>query len=67
MSTDIVTFPAGDANQSQRLVSYAALELYFEISLPLMVVTFAAWYGFYWWEMRKERLESKRKSAQCQV
>ena len=51
MSTDIVQFKS----DSKLVVGMAALQLYLAISLPLVFVTVLAWYGFYWWETRKER------------
>lgn len=60
MSTDIVQFQKTNAGNSKSLVELAALQLYLAISLPLVFVTLLAWYGFYWWEVRKERKNSEK-------
>lgn len=57
MSTDI--FRTTNTGQFGNTVQLGALRLYIMISLPLVVVTLLAWYGFYWWENRKEKLRKK--------
>lgn len=54
MSTDIVHFESKTISRSGKSFQLGALELYFEISIPLMVLTLLAWYGVYWWETRKK-------------
>lgn len=53
MSTDIVNFHPSSVRISESAVSFAALRLYVALSLPLMFITFIAWYGVYWWVSRK--------------
>ncbi|CAG8952521.1 hypothetical protein HYFRA_00009625 [Hymenoscyphus fraxineus] len=60
MSTDIVKFETDDRGISQKVFHLDALQLFMMIALPLMLSTFAAWYGVYWWIDRKE--EMKRSS-----
>ncbi len=54
MSTPIVTFVPGSSSISDRNVSTGALGLFCAISVPLVLLTFAAWGAVYWWESRKE-------------
>lgn len=60
MSTDIIEFETNENGISQRIFHLDALQLFMTIALPLMLSTFAAWYGVYWWIDRKEEL--KRRS-----
>jgi hypothetical protein len=55
MSTDIVTFPNGakDASISSGNTSLGALKLFFSLCVPLMALTFGAWWGFYIRGLRK--------------
>ena len=43
MSTDIIRFQTGASDEPKRVYSSQALELFLEISLPLMAVTFLVW------------------------
>jgi len=54
MSTDIIHFHTTDTGESQSVYQWSALQLYLAISLPLMFLTFTAWYGVYWWVNRKD-------------
>lgn len=67
MSTPIVTFAPGSAEISARNVSFGALQFYVSVSLPLMIATFAAWYGVYWWENRKEKQRLRRTNSHLAV
>ena len=58
MSTDI--FKATNTGKFGNTVELGALRMYVMISLPLVVITLLAWYGVYWWETRKEKLQMKR-------
>ena len=62
MSTDIVRFPkASTVSETQKkVVSVEALQLFMAICIPLMVLTFVAWYVVYWWHNRKDKLGGKR-------
>ncbi|TVY55321.1 hypothetical protein LCER1_G003907 [Lachnellula cervina] len=53
MSTDIIHFQA-ESNTYGKIFQLGALELYLAITIPLMVVTFAAWYLVYRWLNRRE-------------
>ena len=55
MSTPIVRFAPGSPSASDRNISTGALAFYCAVSLPLVVLTFAAWGAVYWWENRKEQ------------
>lgn len=55
MSTDVVQLQ----RDSKLVVEMAALRLYLAISIPLVLVTVLAWYGFYQWETRKEQKKLK--------
>ncbi len=59
MSANIVQFRTTSTGRSKSVVEMAALQLYLAISLPLVFVTLLAWYGGYWWEIRKERKQPK--------
>ena len=61
MSTDIVRWNSDNDGHSVRVVSSGALWLYLIITLPLMVVTFAGWYGVYWWVNTKDKTAKVRK------
>lgn len=44
MSTDIIRFQNDQNGEPQRVFHSKALQLYLMITLPLMLLTFAAWY-----------------------
>ncbi|TVY37913.1 hypothetical protein LOCC1_G008368 [Lachnellula occidentalis] len=52
MSTDIIHFQA-ESPTSGKIFQLGALELYLAITIPLMAVTFAAWYLVYRWLNRR--------------
>ena len=54
MSTDIVHFDSAGTGGPKKVVSLAALQLYMAITVPLMLMTFACWYGVYWWVNRRD-------------
>ncbi len=54
MSTDIIVTKSAGRGKSVQAVQLDALRLYVAISLPLMLVTFAAWWFVYWWSKRNE-------------
>lgn len=65
MSTDIVKFPTTPEQQDAGKVYHpAALNLYLEVTLPMMVLTFAAWAAMYQWSKRKERLQRKKETSE---
>ena len=55
MSTSIVHFAPGSPSTSDSNISPGALKFYCAVSVPLVVLTFAVWYGVYWWEDWKEK------------
>lgn len=57
MSTDIVQWERDNNGQSQQIFQLGALQLFLTICVPLMLSTFVAWYGVYWWVNRKEELQ----------
>lgn len=63
MSTDIVHFDSTATRGSEKVVSLGAIQLYMTITLPLMLMTFACWYGVYWWVSRKDSARRKMESA----
>merc|ERR1711939_1159859 len=52
MSTDIVRF-----DHSKEMFSMAALKLFLAISLPMMFLTFVAWYAVYWYVNNRARFQ----------
>jgi hypothetical protein len=54
MSTDIIRWNSDADGRLKKIVSTGALQLYLTITLPLMIGTFAAWYGVYWWVNTKD-------------
>jgi hypothetical protein len=66
MSTDIVRYQASNKGVIQKTVSPEALWLFMELSLPLTLATFLAWYGVYWyitWEEEKRKRLGSLRSA----
>jgi hypothetical protein len=61
MSTDIVQFQDSNGGPGPEVFQWPALRLYIIISIPLMVVTFAAWGIIYKWESWKA--EKKRRKV----
>jgi len=49
MSTDIIKF-----QDSQKIFSLGALQLYLAITLPMMALTFVAWWIVYWYVNRRQ-------------
>lgn len=52
MSTDIVKFPS--IQESGKVFQLEALQLFLAITLPLMAVTFIAWWVVYWCVNRRQ-------------
>ena len=55
MSTPIVTFIEGSPSIADSNISVGALGFYCAVSLPLVLLTFVAWYAVYWWENRSDK------------
>ncbi|KAI9772652.1 MAG: hypothetical protein M1840_000246 [Geoglossum simile] len=49
MSTDIIRFQTGSSGKPEKVFHFEAFRLYLAISVPLVSLTFSAWYGVYWW------------------
>jgi len=64
MSTDIVKWQAPAPGGLAKVVSSGAIEIFLVITVPLMVLTFAAACGFYSWSRRRERKEMDRQAAE---
>jgi hypothetical protein len=54
MSSDVIEF-----NDNPGIIRPRALKLFLEMTLPLMLLTFGAWYGIYWRSKRKEEQKYK--------
>lgn len=52
MSTDIVKWES--TQESGKVFQLGALQLYLAITIPMMLATFAAWWGVYWWVNRRQ-------------
>jgi hypothetical protein len=63
MSTDIVRFESPGGGPGPEVFEADALKLYAYISIPLMVLTFVAWYLIYKWETWKAK-KKKRKALE---
>ncbi|OCK86349.1 hypothetical protein K432DRAFT_341488 [Lepidopterella palustris CBS 459.81] len=63
MSTDIFKFETGNSGKTQKFVQTGALQLFMSITIPLMVLTFGAWYGVYWWVNHREKKKGRVNSA----
>ncbi|GAB7361634.1 hypothetical protein MBLNU230_g1685t1 [Neophaeotheca triangularis] len=58
MSTPIVTFEPGSAQLKDRVIAVGALQFFVLVSLPLVLLTFVAWYLVY-------RRENRKEAARC--
>ncbi|KAF2813082.1 uncharacterized protein BDZ99DRAFT_382142 [Mytilinidion resinicola] len=56
-STDIIKFSTDNQGHETKAFQFQGLQLYMEICIPLMFVTFIAWYIVYWWVKRGDRSE----------
>jgi hypothetical protein len=63
MSTDIVQYQVAADGKSQEIFQLGALQLYLAITLPMMLLTFGAWYGVYFWVDRKERAKINQRGV----
>ncbi|CZR56656.1 uncharacterized protein PAC_06545 [Phialocephala subalpina] len=62
MSTDILQYSRIDGTNSyEEDYSSEALKRYVSITIPLMAVTFAAWYIMYFWIDRRQHVKSLRR------
>jgi hypothetical protein len=63
MSTPIVDFDSTKAGFSLRNIGVGALQLYLLISVPLVALTFLAWWVTARWEKRRSKLETQQRDA----
>jgi hypothetical protein len=61
MSTDIVQFQTDSTGKSNKIFQLGALQLFLTICLPMMLLTFVAWYGVYWYVNRIDRKKRQIK------
>lgn len=61
MSTPVVTFEPADFSNASRQINLAALSLFVEISVPLLLFTVAVWWVF------KRRIDNKESFADCEA
>ncbi|KAF7531297.1 hypothetical protein G7054_g8991 [Neopestalotiopsis clavispora] len=61
-STDIVKYQGDDGDFNHDKFSSLALQRFIEVSLPLMLLTFAAAFGWVWYE----RVEGKKKAERLE-
>jgi hypothetical protein len=62
MSTPIVKFNTTKSGFNLKNIGIGALELYLLVSLPLVCITFLAWYGVSKWEKRQAKKEKERQA-----
>ena len=63
MSTDIVHWQTPTPGGLEKVVSRGAVEIFLAVTIPCMILTFSAAYGFYRWSKRRERKEQDRQAA----
>lgn len=54
MSTDIISWDTSN-DKPQKTVYVGALKFFMILTIPLILLTFAVWAGFYWSEKRRQR------------
>jgi hypothetical protein len=61
MSTDILQYSKiPDSNSYEEDYSQEALIRYVSVTLPLMALTFLAWWVLYWWVDKKQQVKALR-------
>lgn len=63
MSTDIVHWQTSDPGPLEKVVASGAIWIFLAVTIPFMVLTFAAAYVFYRWNKRQEQNETDRQAA----
>lgn len=64
MSTPIVDFEKGSSDLSLENIGVGALKLYLAVSLPLVLLTFIAYWIFKYTERRKREHRKARQEAE---
>ena len=64
MSTDIVHWQTPAPGGLEEVVSRGAIEVFLVVTIPCMILTFGAAYGFYRWSHRYERKEQDRQAIE---
>lgn len=64
MSTDIVQWQTPAPGALEKTVSWGAIEIFLAITIPCMILTFSAAYGFYRWSKRRERQKYDWQAAE---
>ena len=64
MSTSIVQWQTAAPGGLEKVVSRGAIETFLAITIPCMVLTFSAAYGFYRWSKWNEQKWLKRQAAE---
>lgn len=64
MSTDIVHWQTPDSGKLEKVVSFDAIKIFLSITVPFMVLTFAAAIGFHRWSKQRERKEMDRQATE---
>lgn len=67
MSTDIVHWQTPDPGELEKVVSFGAIKIFLSITVPFMVLTFAAAIGFHRWSKQRERKEMDRQAAELKL
>lgn len=62
MSTDIVHWQTPEPGGIEKVVSLGAITIFLSVTIPCMILTFAAAYGFYLWSKYRERKEMDRQA-----
>lgn len=65
MSTDIVHWQTPAPGGLEKVVSGGAIEIFLVVTIPCMIFTFVAAYGFYRWTKRSERKEQDRQALEA--
>ena len=67
MSTDIVQWQRNPMGTIVKTVSSEAIMVFLAATIPLILLTFAAWYVVYRYLERKQEKHNKRQSSQSSV
>jgi hypothetical protein len=62
MSTDILQYEFTDEGKSREIFQIRALKRFLALTLPIMLLTFGAWYGVYYLISQREKSINKAKN-----